>query len=321
MKKGLLTVFAICTIGLAFTTNAQEATMNAPKEQPATKAAKADAAFKRFFTIPFERKAMDVLYSVTSYYHGKGRVWGNSEMHFRKGVEEGFDAFKADMRLSSDGEIILCHDEGFTYDENGRITRFDKNNYEAIHNMPLEKIQKLEYNIPFEGQYLHPCTLDTMLAVCEEHGKIAYLTFRPEAWREDIAKRLAELLVKHNMQHRTIINMFLSDNVAKATKQVVTKYIPGLVFCHTQRGHVPLTKELIDASATEGYQIICLYYTDQIDTITPELCQYAADKGIRIWCWAVGTEEKTATCLAKGVSGFQMGSRDLNQAAVDKMLK
>ncbi|MBR4674623.1 MAG: hypothetical protein IKP00_09175 [Victivallales bacterium] len=320
MHKCLSTIIALC-IGLIFTINAQDAAMNIPKTQSVTTHPEADAAFKRFFTIPFERKAMDVLYSVVSNFHGKGRVWGNTEMHFRKGVEEGFDAFKADMRLSSDGEIVLCHDEGFTYDDNGRITRFDKNNYEAIHDMPLEKILKLEYNIPFQGQYLHPCTLDAMLAVCAEHGKTAYLTFRPEAWREDIAKRLAELLVKHNMQHRTIINMFLGENVARTTKQVVTKYIPGLVFCHTQRGNVPLTKELIDASATEGYQIICLYYKDQIDTITPELCQYAADKGIRIWCWAVGSKETAAASIAKGVSGFQMGSRDLNQAAIDEMLK
>ena len=320
MHKCLSTVIAFC-IGLIFTINAQDAAMNIPKTQSVTTHPEADAAFKRFFTIPFERKAMDVLYSVVSNYHGKGRVWGNTEMHFRKGVEEGFDAFKADMRLSKDGEIVLCHDEGFTYDDKGRITRFDKNNYEAIHDMPLERILKLEYNIPFQGQYLHPCTLDAMLAVCAEHGKTAYLTFRPEAWREDIAKRLAELLVKHNMQHRTIINMFLGENVARATKQVVTKYIPGLVFCHTQRGHVPLTKEIIDASATEGYQIICLYYKDQINTITPELCNYAADKGIRIWCWAVGSKETAAASIAKGVSGFQMSSRDLNQAAIDEMLK
>ncbi|MBQ9369428.1 MAG: glycerophosphodiester phosphodiesterase [Victivallales bacterium] len=294
--------------------------MNIPKTQSVTTHPEADAAFKRFFSIPFERKAMDVLYSVVSNYHGKGRVWGNTEMHFRKGVEEGFDAFKADMRLSKDGEIVLCHDEGFTYDDKGRITRFDKNNYEAIHDMPLEKILKLEYNIPFQGQYLHPCTLDTMLAICEEYGKIAYLTLRPEDWRKDVAKRMAELLVKHNMQHRTIINLFIVKKGADAAKQFVSEYIPGLVFCHTQRGNVPLSKELIDESATVGYQIICLYYANQIDSITPELVQYAADKGIRIWCWGVGKEEQTANCLAKGVSGFQMSSRDINAAVVDKML-
>ena len=329
MKTKHLTLLAIAAASLAFADNAQAEKKPTPPQGAAktmqnvnyaTPAAEADAAFKRFFTVPFERKAMSVLYSVTSYYHGKGRVWGNSEMHFRKGVEEGFEAFKADMRLSRDGEIILCHDEGFTYDKNGRIAKFDKTNYEAIHDMPSEKILKLEYNIPFQGEYLRPCTLDSMLAVCEEYGKVAYLTFRPEDWREDVAKRMAELLVKHNMQHRTIINMFLGNNVAKATKKVVDKYIPNLVFCHTQRGNVPLTKELIDESAAEGYQIICLYYTNQIDTITPELVQYAADKGIRIWCWAVGNTETTANCLARGVSGFQMGNRDINQAVVDKML-
>ena len=75
----------------------------------------ADKAFKFYFDNPFERKIMNIEYSVLSNFHGQGSLAGNTEMHFRKGIEEGFDGFKADMRLSSDGVIILCHDAGYTF--------------------------------------------------------------------------------------------------------------------------------------------------------------------------------------------------------------
>ena len=60
--------------------------------------------------------------------------------------------------------IVLCHDAGYTVDANGRITRFDRENFTPIHELPLSKILALEFDQPFEGKTLHPCTLDSMLA-------------------------------------------------------------------------------------------------------------------------------------------------------------
>lgn len=329
MNKNLFTAFAICAsiiltenvYGANSSKQPAKAVADVSDEIKIIPAAEADAAFKRFFTVPFERKVMNVLYSISSSpkYKIHGRLWGNTEMHFRKGMESGFNAFKADMRLSKDGEVILCHDEGFTYSPRGRITRFNKNKYEMIHDMPLEKILKLRYGGTFMKKPLQTCTLDTMLSLCEKYGKVAYLTFRPDPWREGVAKRMTELIVKHNMQNRTIINLFWSS--AKRPKDMISKYLPGLVYCHTLRGNVPLTKKLIDQSAADGFQIICLYYKNQIDAITPELCQYAAGKGIRIWCWGVGSKEAIAKCIAKGVSGFQNSAMDINDAVIDEMLK
>ena len=43
---------------------------------------------------------MNIEYSVLRNYHGQGVLPGNTEMHFRKGVEEGFDGFKAAISLA-----------------------------------------------------------------------------------------------------------------------------------------------------------------------------------------------------------------------------
>ena len=280
--------------------------------------AKADEAFKSFFSIPFERRVMNIMYSVVPNYHGKGFLPGNSELHFRLSMADGCDGLKADMRLSKDGEVVLCHDEGYTFNADGRIAKFDKNNYVAIHDLLLDQILALEFETPYEGEYLHPCKLETMLAICRKTGGVAYLTLRPEKWRDETAKRMCELVLAHEMEKRTIINLFVGDTQAVAS---CASRIPNLVYCNTRRGNEPLTKELIDSSVAEGYQIICLYFTKQFESITPELIEYAASKGIRIWNWAIETREKAEAAIARGVSGFQNEVRELNHAEISELLK
>ena len=276
----------------------------------------ADKAFKAYFDNPFERKVMNIEYSVLSNFHGQGFLAGNTEMHFRKGLEEGFDGFKADMRLSSDGVIVLCHDAGYTFTQDGKIAAFNKENFTPIHDMPFSKIRDLEFEHPFEGQILHPCTLDTMLALCEKHDVAAYLTLRPEPWREEVAQRMVELVRAHNMERRTIINLFTG---VKEAVDCVSSLLPGLVYCNTQYPDVPLTTELIDLSAADGYKIICLN-NRHLETVTPEYHRYAASKGIRIWTWGVSKAAECAAHIAQGITGFQMCSRDVTNSVIAEMM-
>ena len=276
----------------------------------------ANEFFGSYFRTPFERRVMNIEYSVLSNFHDRGFLAGNTEMHFRKSLEEGFDGVKADMRLTSDGEIVLCHDAGYTFEANGRITRFNKEDYVPIHNLPLEKVLSLEFEHPFEGETLHPCTLDTMLSICEEMGGVAYLTLRPEPWRPETARRMAELVLAHNMEKRTIINLFTGQ---KAAVDCVSALIPNLVYCNTRLSTDPLTQELLDSSYADGYQIICLNH-NQLETITPEFLEDATRKGIRLWTWGVGNAERCADNLAKGVSGFQMYTREVNNAVMATLL-
>ena len=277
----------------------------------------ADKKFKNYFSAPFERQVMDIEYSVLSNYHGKGILAGNTEMHFRKGIEEGYEGFKADMRFSSDGEIVLCHDPGYTFTQDGKITYFNKENFTPIHDMSFSQIRELEFEHPFEGESLHPCTLDTMLSICEQSDSIAYLTLRPEPWRPEVAKRMVQGLIDHNMQHRTIINLYTG---VKEAVTCVSTLLPGLVYCNTRYSSDPLTPELIDSSATDGYQIICLNVC-QLETVTPENLERATARNIRIWTWGVKNAEECATNIAHGIAGFQMYTRDVNNSVIAELLK
>jgi len=276
----------------------------------------ADTRFKNYFSIPFERQVMNIEYSVLRDYHGKGNLAGNTEMHFRKGIDEGFDGFKADMRFSSDGEIVLCHDPGYTFNQDGKVTYFNKESFTPIHEMTLNEILALEFEHPFEEEWLHPCTLDTMLSLCEQSDSAAYLTLRPEPWRPEVAKRMVQLLLAHRMQHRTIVNLYTGE---KEAVSCVSALLPGLVYCNTKYPSDPLTPELIESSASDGYQIICLN-VGQLETVTAENLELADSKGIRIWTWGVRNAEECAANINHGVTGFQMYTRDVNNSVIAEIL-
>ena len=265
---------------------------------------------------PDDSKVMDIEYSVLGEFYNFSCPEGNTELHFRKSIEYGFDGLKADMRFTRDGEIVLCHDAGFTLDADGRIGRFDRGNFVAIRDMPLEEVLRLEFAAPFDGRRLHPCTLDTMLGLCRKHGKVAYLTLRPEPWREEVAQRMTELIVKHDMQRQTIVNLFPG---CKEAMDSVEKLLPGLVYCNTRRPGDALTEELMDDSAEQGYKILCLCRR-MIDSVTREKCRYAARKGLHVWIWDTENAKECAYDLAKGITGFQMFSKDVTPAVIDGIL-
>ena len=265
---------------------------------------------------PDDGKVMDIEYSVLGEFYNFNCPDGNTELHFRKSIEYGFDGLKADMRFTRDGEIVLCHDAGFTLDADGRIGRFDRGNFVAIRDMPLEDVLRLEFAAPFEGRRLHPCTLDTMLGLCRKHGKVAYLTLRSEPWREEVAKRMTELIVKHDMQSQTIVNLFPG---CKEAMDSVAELLPDLVYCNTRRNGDALTEELMDATAEQGYKILCLCHL-MIDSVTREKCRYAARKGLHVWTWDTMNAEDCAEDLSRGITGFQMFSKDVTPAVIDGIL-
>ena len=271
---------------------------------------------KYYIEHPGNGKVMDIEYSVLGEFYNFNCPEGNTELHFRKSIEYGFDGLKADMRFTRDGEIVLCHDAGFTLDADGKIGRFDRENFVAIRDMTLEEVLRLEFAAPFDGQRLHPCTLDTMLGLCRKHGMVAYLTLRPEPWREEVAKRMTELIVKHDMQRQTIVNLFPGCKDAMGS---VAKLLPDLVYCNTRRNGDALTEELIDATAEQGYKILCLCHL-MIDSVTREKCRCAARKGLHVWTWDTMNAEDCAEDLSRGITGFQMFSKDVTPAVIDGIL-
>lgn len=143
---------------------------------------------------------LDIAYSALWSY---GPI--NTEMVYETAGFFGFDAIKGDVQISADNVLIMCHDAGFTLDENGKITTYDESNNTAIRTMQSADILALKHAMNDLGA--HPCTIDDYLRICAKWGKIAFVTIR-DADMDVIVPILLAALKRWNLQHKAIINSF-----------------------------------------------------------------------------------------------------------------
>jgi len=143
----------------------------------------------------------------------------NTAEHYHLASHLGFNALKGDVRITSDGQLVMCHDRGFTFDENGRIGRFDRNNNTLIINMSFEQVMALEYAADFDvmGHYARVCTFDTFVRICKEQGMICYATLRDDRIPE-VVRGVLDTLGKYYMTEHCVINSFTLETLLEVRK-------------------------------------------------------------------------------------------------------
>lgn len=121
----------------------------------------------------------------------------------------GFDLIKGDIRITSDGVLVMCHDPGFTLDTNGRITTYDSGNYTPIREMTAAEVLALEHSTCNTqlGYHAHPCTVDDYLEVVCRYNKIPFVTVRDE-YIDEIAPILLEKLEWYGLLDHAVINSY-----------------------------------------------------------------------------------------------------------------
>ena len=148
----------------------------------------------------------------------------------------GFNACKGDVRPTSDGKLIMCHDAGFTFDGNGRITTYNSSSNTPIHNLTYAECMAKEYTSKSgSGQmnhYAKVADIDQFLEVCKEYNMTAFITIREEYISTVIAEMLAALK-RHAMTDHCIINSYSMD--ALLAIREITKDIPVSMVMGTER--------------------------------------------------------------------------------------
>ena len=151
---------------------------------------------------------------------------------------------------------MCCHDEGFTFNSDGRITTFDSSNCTLIHDMTYAEVMALEFNTMYIGIRCHTSDLDYVLQVCKAYGKLAYITIRGE-YIETTAELVVSALKKWGMLGNCIINSF-SNDALMAVRAIAPEVYLSFVFSpYTESER---TFALTNANANERY-MLCLYYS------------------------------------------------------------
>ena len=232
-------------------------------------------------------------------YSGINRKPINTVEHFTDAAENfGYNALKCDVRPTSDGELICCHDAGFTFDGSGYITTYDSGNQTLIRNVTAATCLGYSFKT---GE--HPCLVGDFLDVCRKYGKVAFITIRNEYMDVVIPKLLDELRV-HNMTYSTIINCMTYESLVQwraVDKTVLINYtlIYGVAIDQTQ----------IDRAVGLGYCSLCGFSLSSASTTPSASCdfEYARENGIRLLEAIAYKEGSPEACYEMGYDGCQIG--------------
>ena len=261
--------------------------------------------------LPYER--LNIAYSSI------GRKPINTVEHFTDAAENcGYNVLKCDVRPTSDGELVCCHDAGFTFNSSGKITTYDSTNATAIRSVSAETV--LSYSFP-TGE--HPCLVGDYLDICRKYGKVAFVTIRNEYMDVVIPKLLEELHI-HNMTYSSIINCMTYESLVQWRQQDQTVMIN-----YTLGAGANITQEQIDRAIGLGYCSLCGFGLTGSTVSTPtNTCdfEYAREKGIRLLQAIAYKEGSPEACYEMGYDGCQIGyawnpvSQGLDEESVNEMI-
>lgn len=226
-----------------------------------------------------------------------------------------FTSIKGDVRVTSDSHIIMCHDDGFTFDGNGRITTFDNSNKTLIHNMTYAQCMSLEYANLWNGVYPKVCDFETFLGICKAYGKTCYTVIRDE-YISDIVDELVNTIGMMSMQNNVIINSFDYESL-----RIINAKCPSLMLSMVV-DNAELTQNIIDDIAAFQFPMLCLFdwggssrtKWDALDAYKSNgLLDYAISKNVRLYeaIVSMSTSMPLDTFMRRsltyGITGAQIG--------------
>lgn len=231
----------------------------------------------------------------------------NTAEHFHLASHLGFNALKGDVRITSDGGLVMCHDAYFTFDDNGRITRLDKTNCTKIIDMTYAQAMSLEYAADFDvmGHYAKVCNFDTFVRICKENGMICYVTLRENAI-EKLVPAVLDTLNKYNMIEHCMINSFTLE-----TLQEVRKYNHTIPLSNVIPARIRLEREVVENMIPLGNAAVTMFLygrekKPELWEESAEALQLAQENGVQIHMAQVASFADYSYMVRKGVQGFHI---------------
>ena len=157
---------------------------------------------------------------ITAHRGSSSEAPENTIPAFEKAIEEGADYVEMDVRLTSDGELVLMHDPSTE-----RTTGVDK----LVCDSTYEELQQLDAGAEYPEEYAGTKipTLKDAIDTCK--GKVM-MNIELKTVRNDgeLEKKVAELLRENHMEEQCIVTSFKQRSLVRIKKDdpdIVTGYI------------------------------------------------------------------------------------------------
>jgi glycerophosphoryl diester phosphodiesterase len=247
---------------------------------------------------------------VIAHQGGDGVRPGDTMVAFENAVNIGADVLEMDAHITSDGQIVLMHDEEVDRTTNGTG---------LVEDLTLDELKQLDAaykwskddgnTFPFRGQGIQVPALEELFQTFPQMRYVIEIKLT----QNPIDKPLCDLIRGHNMQDRVVVASFHDEAMQK-----FRAICPG-VATSASRGEVTsfvlLGKIFLSGLVTPQYESIQPPYdpaeSKNIPIMTRRFVREAHAKNIAVEPWTVDDPELMRRYIEWGVDGIMTDRPDL----------
>lgn len=147
----------------------------------------------------------------------------NTMLSFKKAIELGCDGIETDVQMTSDGVMVLIHDELVNRTTNGKG---------FVKDFKFEELSKLDAGSWFDKNYeaLSIPTAEELIILAKKNNiKINFEIKTGIVFYPGIEEKLIEIIYKHNMQDNVILSSFNHYSMFQC-KEITNEIKTGLLY-------------------------------------------------------------------------------------------
>ena len=244
-------------------------------------------------------------------HQGGDGVWpGDTMFAFEKAVEAGVDVLEMDAHITSDGRIVLMHDEEVDRTTDGTG---------LIEDLTLEQLNRLDAaydwttdegaTFPYRGQGIQVPTLDE---VFEKFPQMRYL-IEIKLTRSPIEGPMCDLIRKYGMQDQVIVASF-HDQVMRDFRATCPEVATSASRTEVQN-YILLGKAFLWGFYFPKFQAVQPPWNPEdslgIQIMTERFVRESHAKNIRVEPWTVNDPDLMKQYIEWGVDGIITDRPDL----------
>ena len=225
---------------------------------------------------------------VINYAHrgASGYFPENTMLSFRKAIELGATGIETDVQMTSDGVLVLIHDE---------FVRRTTNGNGLVKDFRYVDLNKLDAGSWFNDNYNNETvpTAEQLIIFAKENNILLNLELKNgEVTYPDIEEKLIEMIYKHNYEGKVILSSFNHYSMVHC-KEISKEIKTGLLYM-AGLYHPEVYCKYTGADALHPYYI----------SINKEIIDDVKKEGLLVNPFTVNTQEDMKKLIEDGVSGI-----------------